>query len=140
MEILSSKCNFDPDGVDETSQDVATFLRFDEENANIQGSTLTNKANFLTHHLEAATVEAENNNSLLRGHRGQLWSTDLEFMSENCQTEPYLQIWDPVGHVCYNLSCGIHFEAKDGGCFFRNVTNADLVCDSTSEMQWWQFR
>ena len=139
MKIVN-KCNFVSDDADETSQDVGALLRFDEENANIQGSTVTNKANFLTHHLEAGTskAEAKNNNSLLRG--GQLWSTDLEFMSENCQTEPYLQIWDPVGQICYNLSCGIHFEAKDGGCYFRNVTNANLVCNSTSEMQWWQFR
>ena len=74
------------------------------------------------------------------GLRGQMWTTDLDFMAKNCQNEAYLQIWDPLGQTCYNLSCGFYSEARDGSCYYRNVTLRNLECNITREMNWWEFR
>ena len=86
-------------------------------------------------------IDLQQKPAVFNSLRGQMWTTDLDFMAaKKCQNEAYLQIWDPIGQTCYNLSCGFYSEARDGSCYYRNVTLRTLECNITREMNWWEFR
>lgn len=63
---------------------------------------------------------------------------ELDFLSlsplHQCQSKnPFMQFWDPLAANCYNVSCGHHFENRNGECFYQNITRA-LSCANSKEI------
>ena len=94
-------------------------------------------------HFPQIIEESAKNGLDRRKHRLVL---ELDFLSlspvHNCRTDPFMQFWDPLAANCYNISCGYHFENRNGGCFYRNVTRG-LKCSHKSQpksLNWWQVR
>ena len=82
---------------------------------------------------------------------------ELDFLSlsplHQCVTDPFVQFWDPLAGNCYNISCGYHFENRNGGCFYRNITRPqNRLCSHKSaittsssgekliQLKWWEVR
>lgn len=72
---------------------------------------------------------------------------ELDFLSlsplHQCRTDPFMQFWDPLAANCYNVSCGHHFENRNGECFYRNITRL-LSCNKSKQdiiqLKWWEVR
>lgn len=98
--------------------------------------------NFLTNAFED---EATLKTSRKKVRRRQV--IELDFLSlsplHRCRTDPFMQFWDPLAGNCYNISCGYHFQNRDGGCFYRNITRPPrqrLCTREILELKWWEVR